>query len=363
MYYFQKVEMDVLRYIFNFLCFSIAFGMTVFWLYKFWKDEDLVQVDIKPMDTFPQGQHVELSFCFYDPIIESKLKEYNNTLTKQKFLEFLNGEKYYQGMEKIEVDTVTLNLTDFYLYDAIIFRDGTNINGTSPNFSNEIPQVTYLSMDQPYLVKCFGLRSKYKNAKIATFVFNSSVFPNGNRSSSTLVAQFHLSNRIMIAEPNSVKHKWPIRKEKKEHLMSFTLQQIEILKRRNKNKDSCISDDLKYDESVMNDHLDKVGCKALYHKTSKKLRLCESKEKLKEAISFPFKQITHTKPCTSAATISFTFEEYEAEVWGIDLFSVNIFFPMHYKEITMVKAIDFHSAIGNSGGYIGLFLGKEILIF
>ena len=354
--------MDIVRYIFNFLCFSIAFGMTVYWLYKFWKDEDLVQVDVKPMGTFPEGQFVELSFCFYDTIIDSKLKEYNNSLTRQKFLKSLNGEIFLDGIERIDVDSVTLNLTDFYLYDYIIFTNGSQINGTYPNFSNAIPQVTYLSMDQSHLIKCFGFRSNYKNAKSATFVFNSSVFPNGNRSSSTLVASFHLSNRLLIVEPNSEKRKWPERKEKKEHSMVFTLQQIEILKRRSKSYYPCISDDLKYDEIVINDHLDKVGCKALYQKTNKKLDVCKSKEKLKEAISFPFKQITQTKPCTSAATISFTFEEHEAEVWGADLFSVNILFPMHFKEITMVKAIDFHAAIGNSGGYIGLFMGKGIII-
>ena len=102
--------------------------MTVFWLYKFWKDEDLVQVDVKPMDTFPEGQFVELSFCFYDPIIESKLKEYNDSFTKQKFLEHLNGEKFFNGIEKIDVDSVTLNLTDFLLYDSIIFRNGSQMN-------------------------------------------------------------------------------------------------------------------------------------------------------------------------------------------------------------------------------------------
>ena len=354
--------MDIIRYIFNFVCFSIAFGMTVFWLYKFWKDEDLVQMDVKPMDTFPKGQFVELSFCFYDAIIESKFKEFNDSLTKQKFLDSLNGDEYFNGIEKIDVDSVTLNLTDFLLYDSIIFRNGSQMNGTYPNFSNAVPQVTYLSMDQYHLIKCFGLKSNYKNAKTATSVFNSSLFPNGNRSSSLLVASFHLSNRLLIVEPNSEKHKWPKRKEKKEHSMAFNLQQIEILKRRSKSSYPCISDDAKYDEIVINDHLDKVGCKALYQKTNKKLDVCESKEKLREAISFPFEQITQTMSCTSAATISFTFEEHETEVWGADLFSVNILFPMHFKEITMVKAIDFHAAIGNSGGYIGLFMGKETII-
>ena len=34
--------------------------------------------------------------------------------------------------------------------------------------------------------------------------------------------------------------------------------------------------------------------------------------------------------------------------------------PYHIKEIVMVKAVDIQTAIGNAGGYIGLFLGKSM---
>ena len=47
---------------------------------------------------------------------------------------------------------------------------------------------------------------------------------------------------------------------------------------------------------------------------------------------------------------------------GTDWFRVNIMFPERFKEIGMVKAVDIHSAIGNSGGYIGLFLGNDDLL-
>ena len=44
-----------------------------------------------------------------------------------------------------------------------------------------------------------------------------------------------------------------------------------------------------------------------------------------------------------------------------DWFKVDVDFPSQFKEIIMVQEIDIHSAIGNSGGYIGLFLGNIIL--
>ena len=43
---------------------------------------------------------------------------------------------------------------------------------------------------------------------------------------------------------------------------------------------------------------------------------------------------------------------------GTEWFHINIMFPDRFKEIVSVKAVDIHSAIGNSGGYVGLLLGN-----
>ena len=347
--------MDILRYFFNFLCFSTAFCMTLYWLIKYWKDEDLVQVDIKPLKEFPEAQFLTLSFCFRDAIIESKLKSYNDSLTKLEYLEILNGQRQNNEMI-IDVDDVTLNIADFFLSSVGESRNGSVLDSTTPNSKEELPRVTFSSMKESKFGKCFGLSSKYTDVLSTTFVFNSSVFPNGVRSLSMLSAVFHLSNQFLIAEPNSVKKKWPKRTEKKEHSMNFIVNQIEILKRRNKRKDPCIKDDLKYDEVVLEKHLDKVGCKTSYQKTTQELKLCESKEKMEDASSPP----KELKPCTTASTVAYEYHEEDIDAIGPDVFYVGLVFPKHFKEITMVKAIDIHSAIGNSGGYIGLFLGIRL---
>ena len=82
--------MVFLRYFFNLACFTIAFGMTIWWLYRYSLDEDIVQFDLKPID-FQEGEYPILSFCLADPFIESKLKKYNETLTVPKYKEILLG--------------------------------------------------------------------------------------------------------------------------------------------------------------------------------------------------------------------------------------------------------------------------------
>ena len=49
-------------------------------------------------------------------------------------------------------------------------------------------------------------------------------------------------------------------------------------------------------------------------------------------------------------------EDYDWK--GSDWFHIYIMHPHHIKEIVMVKAVTIQTAIGNAGGYIGLFLGK-----
>ena len=354
--------MAVLKYCFNFACVAIAVGMTVFWLYKFWKDEDTVHFDFKPFDMIPNDQIPMLSLCFSDVVIESRLKHYNATMTKQSYLDFLNGDLYFNGLENIDFDNVTTNLADFYLKDSILFRNGTGIEVKFPDNVNDLPQVTYAGFVGGYFVKCFGFKSSHSTISAVTFTLNSNIFPNGIRPSSSLIAVFHLPNTFTVNGIFS-KTSWPEQNKKKEYMMSFAITQVDILIRRNKRMGPCKSDDMSYDEFVLEKHLDNVGCNAPYQKTVKNLKLCDSKEKMRQAKFDVLGEKISLRRCTGAASIVFSYDEQkhmESDVMNSDLFHILIAYPEEYKEVKMVKAVDIHSAIGNSGGYIGLFLGNIV---
>ena len=75
------------------------------------------------------------------------------------------------------------------------------------------------------------------------------------------------------------------------------------------------------------------------------------------------------KACTSISSLTFTYDEADmvsdgffTDGFGSDWFRVGLDYPNQYREIKMIQAIDFQTVIGNAGGYIGLFLGKIILI-
>ena len=151
--------MKVLRHFFNLACFSTAFGMTIYWIYMFLKDEDLVQMSLKTSETIDKNQDTMASFCFKNPIIESKLKAYNDTLTAWQYVEYLSGYGLNNELNQIDFEDITLDLMDYYLEDTIAFHNGSYVHGMAPNFVHKKPHVTYSGFYDGQLIKCFGMRS------------------------------------------------------------------------------------------------------------------------------------------------------------------------------------------------------------
>ena len=128
--------------------------------------------------------------------------------------------------------------------------------------------------------------------------------------------------------------------------------------------DPCLSDDRNFDQGFQDEHVKKVGCKAPYHRTNKRLKICASKEKIEEANSNLLGRGKKPRtPCTRASTMIFSYDEAEYDAKGSDWFHVILLYPSEYTEIRMVQAIDLQMVIGNAGGYIGHFLGNQISIF
>ena len=213
-------------------------------------DEDSIQFDLKPLD-FEEGKYPMLSFCLFDPFIESRLKIYNDTLTAEKYKNMSLGLSSYNGAENIDFDDVTIDLADFYLGDAFKFQNGSDMEKIDSDFRKDFPHETGSFAWDLGFMKCFGLRSKFTNIQYVSFAFNSSFYPNGIRPSLNLhtAVGVHLPNQLSMVG-NSFMYAWPKRNERREHTMEFSLQQIDILKRRNKRNDPCISDDFNFDQII-----------------------------------------------------------------------------------------------------------------
>ena len=347
--------MIIVKYFFNVACFLTAFGMTAYWVFKYWKDEDLCQVDFKPFEEAPNGKYLTFSLCFSNVFVNQKLKNYS--LTKQSYIEILKGHQSYNGSEKIDFNDLTIDLASFYLGDQIKFRnDKTILNGSFPMFLNALPRVTFSGFFESRFFKCFGLEMKYSHVDYAVFKFNKSAMLEEVGQDSDVFITPHLPNKLLMFKNDG--KMWQNLDAKKESLLLLAMNHVEILKRRNKRTCPCHPDNVNFDLTLIDQHIEKVGCKAPYHYGRNDLKVCESKEKLKEFYDDPMTDLKLQVACTSAETIILELQEQKGNINGTDLLNIWIYYPDRFKEIKMVQAVDIHSAIGNSGGYIGLFLGK-----
>ena len=92
-----------------------------------------------------------------------------------------------------------------------------------------------------------------------------------------------MKGQFVLSE-NTRKDTWPAGKNIT--TMRFNLNQMEILKRRSKRKESCISNHVNYDEETLREHLEKLGCRTPYQTTQKHLPICQAKKDLKAADYF-----------------------------------------------------------------------------
>ena len=367
--------MEFIRNCFTLACFSAAIGMTIWWCYKFSKDESLSEIEYK---TFESSENVEtpmLSLCFLLPVDRLKLMSYNDSFSPNHYQGVLMGNRDIDGMENIDFNYVTLNLTDHVLMDRMNFRNGTEIvtnwpsspgyNSTSNSHGLE---VTYSGFYHNSLIKCFGLRVDIKKVAKTQFYFDTLMYPKGYRPRMRKpfhpFTYIHLPNQIFLAG-NTLKETWPDRKNNLGYSMRFTITSMDILKRRNKMAQECVDDGIKFDDYVMASHVEKFGCKPLYLNIISNRSMCSGKEKMNEAI-FDFLMIhdMSVKPCTTLHNVNYRYEEADYENKRIqNRFNIEIVFPDSFKEIVQVKAVDIQTVIGNAGGYVGLFCGNIILFY
>ena len=102
-------------YCFKPLCLVTAGCMSGYWIYKYWKDEDISVIEYKSFKDFDEMNLPAMSICFSNPItISNRSLENDKTLTIEKYLSFLRGENDFNGKyETASFENDTINILDY----------------------------------------------------------------------------------------------------------------------------------------------------------------------------------------------------------------------------------------------------------
>ena len=118
---------DSIKSYFTIICFIAVSFMIGYWFYKYGiEDRDVGVVDYVQIEDAMDIPIPVVSLCFEDIIVDGRLNDVNKT----DYIEYLKGNSFERGYEKIDYKNVTLNLNDYLMYTELIWRNGTIRNNS-----------------------------------------------------------------------------------------------------------------------------------------------------------------------------------------------------------------------------------------
>ena len=308
---------------FKTICIIIAVFLTVYWSYEFFKNEDTSFVEYTKYLESDKDIYPVLSFCFQNPFNETKLQKYN--VTKDDYIEFLKGTRGYFSSKFLEVpyDDITLQVDDhitkhfgYYKY----FINGTEKNMTSEEGRNVFEVSTsYNGFIHQRFFKCFSLESKSKERiRMASLGLSQDIFKQHSRAKYySFITLFHYPQQLLRSS-GTMRRVWKDRKDDSEFSMWFTLTGMDVMNRRHKQDNTCISNWRDYDNELLEKHIRELNCTVPYHP---KFNFsghspCQNELNMQKAAMFgpdQYEEFGLEPPCRSVEKIEFTYVEHELD--------------------------------------------------
>ena len=368
---------------FHIICICATLAMTCWCFLKYCLDKDVSLVAFVTFNHNDNNIYPALTICFWNPFLNEKLMKYGSGINVSTYSKFLQGKHWDKRMMGIDYDDVTVSIEDYLTEVGFQF---SNFSTRQWHKDFKIGRQNIYSMPNFYVSsrngenKCFSFTIPYvSQTPIISFFtrMNSSIFPNGKRAAYPSFDGSNLNAGGFMAFLHypgehfrsyfDKKYSWPERTNNtKNYDMVLTVKNMEVLKHRNKPDEPCNQDWKNDDAIVMQKIMHRVGCKPPHWKIKANLKACSSKEEIAQ-----FKWPTYATlqnfppPCQVIEKLQYDYEEYDdkySQANESSWFGISLFFPEpSYKEIKQVQAYDLESFVGNTGGYIGLFLGYALL--
>ena len=108
---------------FKVVCILISILLTIYWTYKYSKNEDTSLVGYTHYLESKSDQYPVLSFCFKNPFLKGKLE--NHGINETLYLEFLKGKYFSLAYMDIDYNDITINLNDYFVAYYVHWVNGT----------------------------------------------------------------------------------------------------------------------------------------------------------------------------------------------------------------------------------------------
>ena len=301
------------KHLFIFICTVAFLYLFISCIYEYTLDKDITVVKFKEFHAEEDNVQPSITLCFNDVF-----HELNNAPGSIDYPSFLNGSndrncKWNASYSNLDYDNVTKNLFDYILGEAVKLQDGTvkievyrDIPYLSQHENNKLMfskpdgNRVYISYRGSH-AKCITFDMPFiKNKRIMyhSILLNNDIFPNQTRP---MIDGFFVSYHYprQFVRRTSIKMMWPNVKTLVAPLedcskngtntcglsytMSFEIDNVSILKRRNKKKHPCIRNWRTDDNEIRLAISKRIGCKPPQWRLSFNISNCSSKEDMRDA--------------------------------------------------------------------------------
>ena len=374
------------------ICIIATLCFTSYCLYRYGLDDDTSRIHFKNYQEASDDIYPALTLCFKDYIIKSAFNNNNKKLKDYK--SFLMGLKESDVFENLDYENVTLNISRYIIEMFLTTQDDEveedddddesaekeideNQGNQNENFvemNEEVEDKIPVNLERYMYVaatvipshKCWTFEIPYmaNHTAIQTFSvrLNGSVFKNYKRPKKD-------SFMVVISYPGQflsarvIRSDWKVISQTKNDLkMTFNIQNMIALKKRNKFRETCSKESKKDDENKLRQIVQLLGCNPLHFQLNTTFPRCTIKNSKRQTSSLDLN--VYDKPCRQIEKILYSYDEYYESFTSDNATDYEILLNFQgktYMEIEQAKAYDFQSLIGNGGGYVGVFLGVALL--
>ena len=359
---------------FKAICWIAAVFMIGFWIFNYYQNDDVSAIQYVSFDTKTNIAYPELSICISKPFIYQNLSLDVSAVEYNRYLVGLTA--FREEYRRVSFDSVTLNLLE-HVQSLIIRKRDENEVTTKAVSCHGVENCSFVkskrnyvgtTIGPPAIYRCFGFEIDQQitgNIESLMVVFKTGLqdlltkIRDYNRGRTYLVFNFPGQ---MIKGITNRERIWKSLSKEDGKLIYIKANSMEVLKRRHKNKEPCLLHWARFDEMVLKKHESNLSCSPPYQKS--RMPLCTTMREIADSMyeTVKMRRTYGKEPCEEMINLAY-------EVMGINpraVYPENLkviySYPTSAKVIHQVRSIDLHALIGNIGGYIGLFLGKNYSI-
>lgn len=356
------------NYGFKCLCIMITLAIFGSWLARYIRDEDTTVIETATYFETEDDMMPMMSICFKQTFENIDFRSMGYKFNAFEYERYLRGFHFDPAMKEVDYENVSTNLADFLISYMVQYQNGTFIWDTIENLSWKEPYHVATLHGGNYLVKCFGLELIDKNVRFLAMLMRREIFSNlvrpRNRGFNVF---FHYPNQILQSY-STIMDQWQrTDNASTSYWMEFNVRRMEAFQHRYKpDRKNCVQEWKIYDQVLLKEHSEYVGCKTPYHPKSLDYPICETK---KDMLRANISLVERLPPCREIASIEPEYFDSIASQSSIKMqgkswdnyFGIKfLLLSSRFKKTIAKEEVDFQSLIGYVGGYVGLIMGFAI---